>query len=406
MPSRVGDSVAVDIEPGARSVLVVSHTGELGGAERALLRLLAASDPRFVISLVTLADGSFVTEARRDGLRVRVVDGGGVVRVTRRRAGSLRGVLASLGGTLAAARRLRRVLVEENADLIVANSLKAAVLVSLVAGRRRWVWHLHDRLARDYLPAPVMVAMRILARIGPRRIVANSRATAATTGRLPVGRVAVAYPGLETTAFLEPKSMPGDGPVGIVGRIAPTKGQSEFVSAAVAAGLTRPDVRFRIVGAPLFEDAGYADALSEQVAHSDLRDRLEQVGWSESPSEELRGLQVFVHASPVPEPFGQVIVEAMAVGTPVVATDAGGVREILDPGGHATVIADGVRRAPNGLLVRPADVGALATAITWSLEHRAEMAEAARRAHHDVASRFTIERTWAVVSRVWLAALD
>ncbi|MET0296648.1 MAG: glycosyltransferase, partial [Microbacterium sp.] len=303
-----------------------------------------------------------------------------------------------------AADRLVAVLREEDADLLVANSLKAAVLLGLVSGRRPWVWHLHDRLATDYLATPVVLALRVLARFGPRRIVANSLATASTAGRLPSGRVAVAYPGIESSAFARPKRSPGRGPIGIVGRIAPTKGQREFVEAAALVAESHPRSRFRIVGAALFDDAGYARTLDERIAASGLGDRLEQTGWSDSPAAEFRRLRMLVHASPVPEPFGQVIVEAIAVGTPVVATDAGGVGEILDPRGRAVEIADGVRRAPNGLLVRPGDAGALAAAIAWTLDHRPEAADSARAAHDDARARFTIERTWAVVSTVWWSA--
>lgn len=387
------------------SVLVVSHTGELGGAERALLRLLAAADGRFEIRVLTMADGSFANEVRAAGFPVSVLDGGDAVRVTRAQVASLGGAAGNFFGTLSLARRLRRAIREIAPDLIVANSLKAAVLVGVVAGRRRWVWHLHDRLAFDYLAAPIVIALRLLARIGPRRIVANSIATAATAGRLPVGRVAVAYPGLEESAFARPKRSPGRGPVGIVGRVGATKGQKQFVEAAERVARVYPRLRFRIVGTALFEDAPYASALTQQIAHSEISDRVEQAGWSDSPATEFRRLGLLVHASPVPEPFGQVIVEALAVGTPVVATDGGGVGEILDPRRESTVIADGVRRGAYGLLVSPGDAGALAVAISWMLEHPGDSASMVRGAHWDIRDRFSIERTWSVVARVWLQAL-
>lgn len=399
-----GETVVAHADAGPFSVLVVSHTGELGGAERALLRLITASDPRYAISLLTMSDGPFVDEARSVGLKVRVLDGGEVVRVTRAQAGSMSGIISRLSGTLALARELSRAIREDGSDLMVANSLKSAVLLGVVAGRRRWVWHLHDRLASDYLSAPVVVALRLLARFGPRRIVANSHATAATAGRLPPGRVTVAYPGLDASAFDRPKRAPGRGPIGIVGRIAPTKGQLEFVNAAERVSRTRPRERFCIVGAALFEDAAYAAMLSEQIAHSGVGDRIEQMGWSDSPTVAFRRLRLLVHASPVPEPFGQVIVEAIAVGTPVVATDAGGAREIIDPRSEAVEVADGVRRAPYGLLVRPADADALAVAIEWVLDHRDDTASAACAAHEDARTRFTIDRTWSIVSRVWQSA--
>lgn len=389
----------------APRVLLVSHTGDLGGAERALLRLVPAAAEEFELSLLTMAEGSFPEEARAMGLRVSVLEGGQVVRLTRHETGSFGSLASSSAGVLRLARALRSRIRAEDADLIVANSLKGAVLLSIVAGRRRWVWHLHDRLASDYLPAPAVVAMRLLARIGPRRVVANSRATAATAGRLPRGRVVIAYPGLDEAAFADPKPAPGDGPIGILGRLGATKGQRLFVRAAKEIAESDAHVRFRIVGAALFEDAEYAAALHADIASSGLSDRIEGPEWSDAPSAELRAMSALIHASPVPEPFGQVVVEAMAVGTPVAATDAGGIREIVDPDREARELSDGLSLAPYGLLVRPDDAPALGRAMAWLRRHPDEAAAMAARAHEMARMRFTIAGTWRAVAGAWREGL-
>lgn len=385
-------------------VLVLTHTGDVGGAERAMLRLIAASDARFEIGLLTLADGPLVAEARRAGVKVRVVDGGDVVRVTRAESGRLRTLFGRATSTVSLVRRLRSAIAAADADLVVANSLKAAVLYALVPGRKpRWVWHLHDRLAPDYLPAIVATVLRALARL-PRAIVANSLATARTVGRGP-RRTVVAYPGVEPALFEAPERAAAPGPVGMLGRVSATKGQSEFVAAAPLVRRRHPEAEFVIVGDALFEDRPYADALRDVIGASEARDALEWRGWTEDPGATLRGFGVFVHASPVPEPFGQVIVEAMAAGTPVIATDAGGAVEILDPDRRAEPAGAGVRRAPYGLLVRPGDSRALATAIVQFLDDPVAAAERAEAAVAHARARFAIERTWETVASVWTAAL-
>ncbi|NYE18711.1 glycosyltransferase [Microbacterium immunditiarum] len=393
--------------PPPRRVLVLTHTGDVGGAETALLRLIGALDAgRFAVQVTTLEDGDLVQRLNDGGVLVSMLDAGRLVRVTRDRTiASPFAVLRNAGDTLRTARRLRAHVRAEKPDLIVANSLKAAVLLAFTAPGTRtpWVWHLHDRLASDYLPAPVAAAMRMLARVGPRRVVANSRATAQTLGRSGRGRTTVAYPGVDASAFHREVSDGRDGPVGIVGRVSRTKGQAEFLDAAEIVARSLPDVRFRIVGAALFEDRDDEEALRRRTAESELlASRVEWAGWSSDVPGELRRLGLFVHASPTPEPFGQIVVEAMLSGVPVVATDAGGVPEILDPasaGGEP--IADGVRRTQSGLLVKPGDAQALARAIRWALEHRAESTDAARHAQADAADRFGIERTAAVVEGVW-----
>ena len=139
------------------------------------------------------------------------------------------------------------------------------------------------------------------------------------------------------------------------------------------------------------------------MATSEVLRQVELIGWSDDPVREIRQLRVLVHASPVPEPFGQVIVEAMAVGTPVIATDAGGVPEILAPSGKRVEIADGVARGEFGILVRPGDARALADAIQWAMAHDEAVAEMARDAYVSAQARFSIEQTSRIVQGTWSA---
>jgi glycosyltransferase involved in cell wall biosynthesis len=94
----------------------------------------------------------------------------------------------------------------------------------------------------------------------------------------------------------------------------------------------------------------------------------------------------------------------MAVGTPVIATDAGGAPEIVDPRGEARDVGAGVRQAPYGLLVTPGDPAALAAAVARVLDDPDAAADTARRAREHARENFTIERTWATVAEVWSAA--
>lgn len=391
-------------------VVVVSHTADVGGAEIALLRLLRARDrAAFDVSAIVLEEGAFPELLRAAGIPTQVISTAGVVRVTRSEAASSVGALWRNGvASLAIARTVRRMLRTARADLVVANSLKSAIIVWLARYRRPWVWHLHDRLAVDYLPAPLAFGLRGLARIGPRRVVVNSRATGRTLGSLPAGRVVVAYPGLPGEAFTEPR--PQDRPVlptvGIVGRISATKGQRVFLGAARRIVGNAPETRFRIIGSALFEDAAEERDLRAFVAGSpELEACVEWTGWVGDTRAELRQLTVAVHASPVPEPFGQVIVEAMAAGVPVIGTDAGGVPEIIDPSGSATGVAGGVRRSELGLLVRAGDEGALAWAIEWMIAHPAEAEAMAGAARDSARVRYSVDRTWLVVAGAWTAAL-
>jgi len=113
-----------------------------------------------------------------------------------------------------------------------------------------------------------------------------------------------------------------------------------------------------------------------------------------------------VHASPVPEPFGQVVVEAMAAGVPVVATDAGGVTEILEPNGSGIATSGPWRVTPFGVLVSPGDDAALADAIRWVLTNADERERKAAAAQEYAINRFSIARTADAVYSAWDGVLN
>jgi glycosyltransferase involved in cell wall biosynthesis len=169
---------------------------------------------------------------------------------------------------------------------------------------------------------------------------------------------------------------PGDQVVGCVGRLIAWKGQRIFLRALARLVPDRPKLRGLIVGAPEQGGQGYANELAG-LSHSLGLDQLVRfAGFRDDIPRLLSGLDILVHASTSPEPFGRVIIEGMAAGAAVIGTNAGAVPEI---------ITEGV----TGMLVPPGDDEALASAIAQLLnypEKRQALRHAARRA---VEVRFT-----------------
>src|SRR5438309_2205992 len=171
-----------------------------------------------------------------------------------------------------------------------------------------------------------------------------------TTEEVPfdaaLSRVGEFGAGLSTLAGLPPA---GDVVrIGLLGTFARWKGHITFLEAV--ARLPR-DLRVRayVIGGALYQTAGSQYTLDELRRHAaalGLSDRVGFTGFVTSPDEALRALDIVVHASTAPEPFGLVIAEAMACGRAVIASDAGGAREILTPGvdalGHTPGSASGL----------------------------------------------------------------
>lgn len=358
------------IEPGSRSprVVFVDHCAELSGGEIAMLGLLQAFED--VQTHVILGeDGPLVPRLLQAGLSVEVLPLNPRAGRLRRRNVTPRAVLvgalfSSALYTLKLARRLRRL----RPDIVHANSLKAG-FYGLAAARLAGVpgvWHVRDRIADDYLPPFAVRLVRFWAGTAASAVITNSRATSAT---LPSNRERAVIPspvhltngvvkkrgpteGDETlTNGVAKERGPVDKPkrpfkVGMVGRLQPWKGQDVFLR-AFAEAFPDGDSRAVLVGSAMFGEERYEDELRRLAVELGIEDRVYMKGFRSDVAAELAELDVLVHASIIPEPFGQVVVEGMAAGLPVVASAGGGPLES---------ITDEV----DGLLYPPGDWHALA----------------------------------------------
>jgi glycosyltransferase involved in cell wall biosynthesis len=179
--------------------------------------------------------------------------------------------------------------------------------------------------------------------------------------------------------------------VGIVGRLAPWKGQHVFLNAIAQLSKKYPTLRARVVGEALFGEKEYSQSLRRQAKELGITDIVEFVGFIHDIAEELAQFTVAVHASIYPEPFGQIVVEAMACGVPIVASNAGGPAEVISHRG-------------NGLLVPPGDVDALTDAVAELLNDaglRARLVQAGL----TKADRFRPEQVAGEVEAVYAAVM-
>ncbi len=288
--------------------------------------------------------------------------------------------------SLAYALRLRRRIKALDADIVHTNSLKAA-LYGGAAGRLTSayvVWHVRDRISEDYLPRPAVGLVRAASLFLPHAIVANSLETLRT---VPLRRRSrVVYNAIvPDTAGRVPRRKHREASVGLVigmiGRLTPWKGQDVFLDAFATAFRDTP-VRGRLIGSALFGEDAYAEELHERACDLGIADQIEFRGFREDVWSELRELDLLVHCSVRPEPFGQVVLEGLAAGVPVIAARAGG---------PAEVITDGV----DGVLTTPGDAAELAQVLRELADdpdQRAKLAAAGLRRSRDFSPQRTAAR--------------
>jgi len=360
--------------------LHLAHTSASSGGEIALLRLLGALDRDAVDSVLVCAeDGRLVEDARRHGVPTLVEPLPPAIRDRRRQQAGQVSTLALVPSLVAYAARVARVARAHRADAIHTNSLKALVY-GLLAGRLAGipvVAHLRDDLSQ-LNAGPAGTAVRSSLRRLPAVVVGCSSYVLAVAG-VDASRARVVYTGVPR-AELADGIAPRSGPpvVGMVARVSPWKGQDLFLRAAARVAVRRPDVRFRIIGAPLFGEEPYLREIERLAARRPLAGRVELTGFVPDPRTAYDQLTVAVAASVLPEPFGNVIVEAMARGLPVVAPAEGGPTEIITSG-------------VDGLLIPPRDPAALARAILSLLDDPSRTVALAGEALRTVETRFTLE---------------
>ena len=183
--------------------------------------------------------------------------------------------------------------------------------------------------------------------------------------------------------------------VGVVGRIVSWKGQHVFVKAIADVSKVRPDVTGVIIGeiGPGFRDKEYYQALKNQVKELGIEDKIHFVGEHTDMPTAVNSLDVVVHSSVQPEPFGLVIIEGMACAKPVVAVGEGGVTDI-------------VTHQKDGLLVPPDSPGMMAEAIIAILadpDDAIRMGECARQV---VESRFSLQHQIDKIQAVYADVLQ
>jgi glycosyltransferase involved in cell wall biosynthesis len=380
--------------------LYVNHTGRVSGGELSLLGLLAAL-PAGVEAAVACPEGELARRLRGLGvetLPIRGTDGSlrlHPVRTPR--------AVAEMG---LAALQARRAAERFDADLVHANSIRAGLIsvAATRAGGRPALVHV-----RDCLP-PGRASALTLGAIGrAEALIANSAHTRARLG--PARRSAhVVHNGIDLSRFERVRLTParararlgldGDGPVlAVVAQITPWKGQDDAIRIAAALCDRHPGLRLLLVGSTVFDNAAtrhdnsaYLEGLRCLAAELGVADRVSFLGGRDDVPEVLAAVDLLLAPS-WEEPFGRVIVEAMAAGVPVAATSAGGPAEI---------VVDG----RTGLLLAPRQPGLWAAAIEELLGEPSRLAEMGRRGRVEARRRFGVERHAAGVLEVYRAVLS
>ena len=351
-------------------ILYLNPTGLFGGAERSLLDVIASlkiAVPDWRFALVVGGDGPLVHRARALGVATSVVAlPGSLERIGDSGAGGPAGsqltrlaMLRAMAGAACAVprytRRLGRQIDEIAPNVVHTNGFKMHILGAWATSSKiPIVWHIHDYISLRPVMAKLMrfEVRRCAAAIANSDSVRNDvRATCGDGLDLltvynavnldefnPSGRAIDldALAGLATAPS-------GTIRVGLVATMATWKGHEVFLRAMASLPGEAP-VRAYVIGDAIYHTGASQiplDTLRTKARALGLGDRVGFAGFVEDVAGVMRALDIVVHASTAPEPFGLVIAEAMASGKPVIASRAGGAAEIVEASDGALLHSPG-----------------------------------------------------------------
>ncbi len=337
-------------------VAFVSVSDQMGGSEVVLVEImrgLRLARPGWDLHLVSPGPGPLPVAA---GARAKVE--ATIVEMPR--------ALATFGETARAARLLRLLRAAAavpgyqrtmNAaldrlapDVVHTNGFKAHVIAARSGNpARALVWHLHEYIGRR--PMTRALLRRYAGR--PAAIVANSQSVAEDARPALDGREIRVIPNaVDLATFIpdgphadldalcgRPEAPAGTIRIGLVATFARWKGHEVFLR-AIAAMSARVPARAYVVGGPVYDTIGSQYSIEELQALARVIGVETRVGFTrmvDAPASALRALDIVVHASTEPEPFGMVIAEAMACGRALVTSGTGGAAALVRDGVDALV---------------------------------------------------------------------
>ena len=384
------------------NILYLDSGSGIGGGQRSLLLLLNLLDKdRFTPFVGCLGDSPFAAEAEKTEARVVPLS----LPTAHNKIDKIRRF--TLGDLLEDLRQFKVILqlhrmVKRNAiDLIHANSLSVALLGGIVARINRIPILMHKRYATSY-----GVLDRICERL-LHRVILVSEAT--RWNFAPIAKQTLIYNGVDLDAFqaspeevqdlraeLLPDASDASIVAGVVTRITPEKG-IHFLVRAIAAlkGLslmTGTDIKLLIVGGPYFQkDIDYMNELKQEVVDLGVEDSIIFTGFLPDTRIVTSLLDIVLVPSIIPEACPRTIIEAMAVGKPVIATPLGGSKELVTP--------------DTGILVPPEDASAIADAIAILTTDRERLRAMGKASRNRAEQLFSSEKNTALTEAVYTELL-
>jgi glycosyltransferase involved in cell wall biosynthesis len=356
-------------------ILFLDQFSELGGGQRCLADLLPAALARdWSVTVALPGEGPFADLLRKLDVAIEFLPCGPYTSGRK----TIRDAVRFAFDMRAQVQAIRHQIARHHVDLVYVNGPRLLPAAGIASGPLPVIFHSHSYLSKGYA---VSLAGRQLRRPN-LHVIASSRFTAQPLLRhIDPERLTVIYNGTMGIPFKQRVFPTGRRwRIGVIGRIAPEKGQMEFVCAARILEAGAFPAEYFVHGASMFAPPTYFESL--RAASAGLP--IQFTGWHDAVGPLLSDLDLLVVPSPSHESTTRVALEAFSAGTPVIAFASGGIPEVI-------------RDGETGILVEPPTPEALAAAIRNAARQSRTLESIAIAARRKWEQEYTLDRYQAQV---------
>lgn len=364
------------------TILIIHQSAELYGSDKTLLLLLKHIDKTKFYPVVVLPnEGILKDELEKENIEVVIAP---VLKLSRKMF-TPKNIFKFIKDIKIGISILDKLNKKHHFDIVYSNTL--AVSLGMIYAKKRKIkhlWHVHEIIIRPKIIAAIYPKLLM---IFSDLVVCNSIATQKNlTQRTPKleSKSIVIYNGIEIPKGSNPDKINLGFPVdniviSLVGRISSWKGQQLLVSAFVILAKKHLNIKLVFLGSAPLNQEHFEISLKNKIAENKLHEHVVIFPFQKEIAKFWNSIDIAVVPSTEPEPFGLVATEAMLAKKPVIASNHGGLAEI---------VIDDV----TGFLVAPNDAIALAEAISKLIDNPELRTQFGKKGHERVINEFSIER--------------
>ncbi|GAB2617672.1 glycosyltransferase family 4 protein [Belliella aquatica] len=341
------------MKEGNQRILMLHSSSDLYGASKMfLLSITSLKNKGFQPIVVLSEEGPLVHAIQKLDTEVHIQKLG----ILRRKYFHLSGLINRIKTISAAKRYLSTLVKERKIDLIYSNT--SAVLVGGWVAKQNHIPHITH--LHEIIQSPNWLRMflgKIINKNSNKVIVVSQAVKDNWIDQIVSEKITLLYNGIDFQYYQQvrddildelPEVIPGTIVIGMIARVNHWKGQNYFIEIAQLLSRNFDHLHFVIVGDAFPGTEHFIDELNETISKSGIKEKISYLGYRKDIPEILNTLDIFVLPSILPDPLPTTVLEAMASGKPVIATDHGGAREMVINGETGYLIPhDNANRAAN-----------------------------------------------------------